>query len=67
MTTLQEQLEIAIKRHGENSKVAQFLRNQILGERSKKSFKELYISGSVNPLNPERDQMKSGALERDRD
>ena len=67
MTTLQEQLEIAIKRHGENSKVAQAIRNQTLAERSNKSFKELYTSGSVNPLNPERDQMKSGALERDKD
>jgi hypothetical protein len=67
MTTLQEQLERVIERHGENSKVAQAIRNQILAERSNKSFKELYTSGSVNPLNPERDQMKSGALERDRD
>ena len=67
MATLQEQLDRVIERHGENSKVAQAIRNQILAERSNKSFKDLYTSGSVNPLNHERDQMKVGALERDRD
>lgn len=67
LATLQEQLDRVIERHGENSKVAQAIRNQILAERSNKSFKDLYTSGSVNPLNHERDQMKVGALERDRD
>ncbi len=67
MTTLQERLDRVIERHGENSKVAQAIRNQILAERSNKSFKKLYTSGSVNPLNHERDQITVGALERGRD
>jgi len=41
MTTVQEQLDRVIKRHGENIKVAQAIHNQILAERSNKSFKEL--------------------------
>ena len=66
MTTLQEQLEIAIKRHGENSKVAQAIRNQTLAERSNKSFKELYTSGSINPLKHESTQSEVAALDGDR-
>jgi hypothetical protein len=67
MTTVQEQLDRVIKRHGENIKVAQAIHNQILAERSNKSFKELYTSGSVNPLNHDHDQTEVGTLERDRD
>jgi len=52
MSTLQEQLEQEIQERGENSPVAQMLRNQIMAEQSGKNFQELYTSGSVST--PER-------------
>ena len=48
MSTLQEQLEQEIQERGENSPVAQMLRNQIMAEQSGKNFQELYTSGSVS-------------------
>ena len=47
MSTLQEQLARAIQKRGENSPVAQILRNQIQAQKSGKTFQELYLTGSV--------------------
>ena len=59
-------LDRVIERHGESSKVAQAIRNQTLAERSNKSFKELYTSGSINPLKHESTQSEVAALDGDR-
>lgn len=48
MSTLQEQLAREIQKRGENSPVAQMLRNQIMAEQSGKNLRELYTSGSVS-------------------
>ena len=66
MTTVQEQLDRVITRHGENIKVAQAIHNQILAERSNKSFKELYTSGSINPLKHESTKSEVATLDGDR-
>jgi len=47
MSTLQEQLAREIQKRGENSPVAQMLRNQINAEKSGKGFQELYLTGAV--------------------
>lgn len=47
MSTLQEQLEREVQKRGQDSPVAQLLRNQIAAERSGKGFQELYLTGSV--------------------
>jgi|GEM_PF-3218976 len=47
MSTLQEQLEREIQKRGEQSPVAQMLRNQIEAEKSGKTFQELYLTRSV--------------------
>jgi protein involved in polysaccharide export with SLBB domain len=47
MSTLQEQLQEEIAERGENSRVAQALRNQIMAEAQGKSFQNLYLTGSV--------------------
>lgn len=48
MSTLQEQLAREIQKRGENSPVAQMLRNQIMAEQSGKNLRELYTTGSVS-------------------
>ena len=47
MITLQEQLQQEIQDRGENSFVAQMIRNQIMAEEQGKSFQNLYLTGSV--------------------
>jgi hypothetical protein len=47
MSTLQEQLAREIQRRGENSPVAQMLRNQLQAQKSGKSLQEMYLTGSV--------------------
>jgi hypothetical protein len=47
MLTLQEQLEMEIKENGEKSPLVQMLRNQIVAEKSGKTFQDLYLTGSV--------------------
>jgi len=47
MSSLQEQLEREIQKRGEQSPVAQMLRNQIEAEKSGKTFQELYLTRSV--------------------
>jgi len=47
MSSLQEQLDWAIKHQGPNSKLVQVIKNQILAERTNKSFRQLYVSRSV--------------------
>jgi len=55
MNTLQEQLEKEIQERGEQSPLAQMLRNQIMAEQSGKNFQELYLTGSVSESStPER-------------
>ena len=43
MSTLEEQLKREIEEHGENSPIAQILRNQILARNSSRSFQSLYL------------------------
>jgi glycerol dehydrogenase-like iron-containing ADH family enzyme len=43
MSTLEEQLKREIEEHGENSPVAQILRNQIRAKNAGRSFKSLYL------------------------
>lgn len=43
MSTLKEQLEREVQKRGQNSPVAQLLRNQIAAEQKGKSFQELYL------------------------
>jgi len=43
MSTLQEQLEREVQKRGQDSPVAQMLRNQIAAELSGKGFQELYL------------------------
>ena len=59
MSTLQEQLVREIEKRGENSPVAQMLRNQITAEKSGKTFQELYLTGSVKkqPSQTEQDHV----------
>jgi hypothetical protein len=47
MSTLQEQLEREIQKRGQDSPVAQLLRNQIAADKSGKSFHDLYSTKSV--------------------
>jgi hypothetical protein len=47
MSTLQEQLAREIQKRGENSPLAQMLRNQIEAEKTGKTSQELYLTGSV--------------------
>ena len=44
MLTLQEELEIELKEHGESDPVVQMLRKQIAAEKSDKKFYELNTS-----------------------
>jgi hypothetical protein len=59
MSSLQEQLVREITKRGENSPVAQMLRNQITAEKSGKTFQELYLTGSVKkqPSQSEQDNV----------
>ena len=56
MSTLQEQLEREVQKRGQDSPVAQMLRNQIAAERSRKGFQELYLTGSVKAPEKEKPQ-----------
>jgi len=47
MSTLQEQLDRLIKRKGEQDPLVQALRNQILAERTGKTFQELYPTCAI--------------------
>jgi hypothetical protein len=47
MSTLQEQLARETQKRGENSPMAQMLRNQIQAEKSGKSLQDLYLTGTV--------------------
>ena len=47
MLTLEEQLQSEIEERGEKSPLAQMIRNQIAAEKSKQSFSNLYLTGSV--------------------
>jgi len=44
---LEKRLSRAISRHGENSFIAQSLRNQIHAQETGKSAEDIYITGSV--------------------
>jgi hypothetical protein len=48
MSTLQEQLEREVQKRGQNSPVAQLLRNQIAAEKSGQGAQELYLTGAVS-------------------
>jgi hypothetical protein len=48
MSTLQEQLEREVQKRGQNSPVAQLLRNQIAAEKSGQGLQELYLTGAVS-------------------
>ena len=48
MSTLQEQLDRLIQRQGEHNPLVQMLRNQIEADKSRKTFQELCLTGSVN-------------------
>ena len=50
MSTLQEQLEREVQKRGQDSPVAQLLRNQIAAEKSGQGLRELYLTGSVKML-----------------
>ena len=52
MSTLQEQLDRLIKRKGEQDPLVQVLRNQILAERTGKTFQELYTCAAPASLRP---------------
>jgi hypothetical protein len=58
MSTLQEQLERVIQRHGADSASAQMLQDQIAAQQTGKSAQELYITGSVK--NVEADENEKG-------
>jgi hypothetical protein len=61
MLTLQEQLEMEIKENGESGPVVQMLRNQIQAEKSGKTFRDLYVTGSVMKIHdPETSATKGG-------
>lgn len=61
MSTLQEQLVREIQKRGESSPVAQMLRNQIQAEKSNKTFRDLYVTGSVKKIHdPEPSPTKGG-------
>ena len=61
MLTLQEQLEREIKENGESDPVVQMLRNQITAEKSGKTFRDLYVTGSVMKIHdPEPSPTKGG-------
>ena len=47
MSTLREQLQREIQKRGENSPLAQMIRNQIMAEERGQSFQNLYLTGSV--------------------
>jgi hypothetical protein len=47
MSTLKEQLQREVEKRGEKSPLAQMIRNQIAAEKSKQSFSNLYLTGSV--------------------
>jgi hypothetical protein len=47
MNNLEEALKDEIAKRGENSRWAQMLRNQIAAEKSGKSLRDLYVTGSV--------------------
>ncbi len=47
MSTLREQLQRETQKRGENSFVAQMIRNQIMAEERGQSFGNLYLTGSV--------------------
>jgi len=47
MSTLQEQLEREVQKRGQDSPVAQMLRNQIAAEQKGKSLKEMYLEKSA--------------------
>ena len=47
MSTLRELLAGEVTKRGENSLVAQALRNQIMAEERGQSFRSLYLTGSV--------------------
>ena len=61
MSTLQEQLDRLIQRKGEQSPLVQVLRNQIAADKSRKSFRDMYLTKSVlgeaqdNPEHAQRD------------
>jgi hypothetical protein len=47
MSTLREQLQRETQKRGENSFVAQMIRNQIMAEERGQSFGNLYLTGSI--------------------
>jgi hypothetical protein len=47
MNSLEKALQHEISKRGENSRWAQMLRNQIAAEKSGKSLRDLYVTGSV--------------------
>jgi hypothetical protein len=47
MNFLEKQLQIEISKRGENSPVAQMLRNQIMAEKSGQTLQNLYVTGAV--------------------
>ena len=54
MITLEAQLQREIQKRGENSFVAQMIRNQIMAEAQGKSFQNLYLTGSVKRPAPKK-------------
>jgi hypothetical protein len=52
MSSLQDQLERCLDRHGPESKMAQQIRNQIAAQKTGKSAQDLYLTGSVKRLIP---------------
>ena len=50
MNSLQEQLDQEVQKRGQDSRVAQQIRNQIAAEKTGKSAQDLYITGSVERL-----------------
>ena len=54
MRTLEERLEQAIVRLGENSNVAGVLRKQIAANNSGQSFQEMYLTGSHKKPAPKK-------------
>jgi hypothetical protein len=54
MSTLQDRLQMEIQKRGEDSPLAQMIRNQIMSEAQGKSFQNLYLTGSVKRPAPKK-------------
>jgi hypothetical protein len=47
MSTLQEQLQEEVAEYGQDSPIAQILRDQLKAQQSGQSFQEMYVTGAI--------------------